>query len=162
MKKKAFGAKICVLIWLVVCSTAGYAKSRAYFDIKSLQCSEKKSFAFIKIKYKCNIKLAENAELKVYALLKKGRQETVTLETFKLSNVEKGSHEKQFMITASDTKTYGKARKLRVEIWYKDRLTARKTKPRPKEEWWKEEPVTGIIVRADKEIIKLLKKDDDD
>ena len=161
MRKKLF--KIVVLITLLFCSIYSDAKRKASFEVKSIQDRQKKSFAFIEVKYKCNVKKAKNAELKVYVLLKKGRKETVALGTFNLSDVEKGTHRETFMITPKYTDKYGTPRKFRAEIWYKDKLTTSKTKPTArKKKWWEKEGITGIIVPSDREIEKLLKKDKDD
>ena len=135
------------------------AKYKASFKVTSIQDRHKKSFAFIEVRYKCNLKRAKSAELKIYVLLKKGRKETVAWGTFNLSDVEKGTHRETFMITPKYTDKYGTPRKFRAEIFYKDRLIASKTKPgAKKKKWWEEEDVTGIIVPSDREIEKSLKK----
>ena len=161
MRNKLF--KIVVLITLLFCSIYSDAKQKASFKVTSIQDRQKRSFAFIEVRYECNVKKAKSAELKIYVLLKKGRKETVALATFNLSDVEKGTHRETFMITPKYTDKYGTPRKFRAEIWYKDRLTASRTKPGvKKKKWWKKEDITGIIVPSDSEIEKLLKKDKED
>ncbi len=159
MTNKLF--RIVVLITLLFCSIHSDAKQKSSFKVTSIQDRHKKSFAFIEVKYKCNVKKAKSAELKIYVLLKKGRKETVALETFNLSDVEKGTHRETFMITPKYTDKYGTPRKFRAEIWYKDRLIASKTKPgAKKKKWWEKKDIAGIILPSDREIEKLLKKED--
>ena len=144
---------------LVLISTAGWrAESKPAFDIKTLGDREHEDFVFIRVKYRCRLKTAQDVELRVYALLGRGRKEKVASGGVKLAEVERGYHLQTFMITPSHTTSYGTPRKLRVEIWYNDRLAASKTKPRIKQKWWERETM-GIIVQSDDKIEKLMRDD---
>ena len=162
MLRKFVKVLVGILLLGFVLDKAGET-AKQYFDIKSIQSRVKKDFAFIQVKYKCNLKSVENAELRIYSLLKKGSREKVAFGKFDLNEIEKGYYKETFMISASYVKEYGKPRKFRVEIWYKDRLRATKTKPGAKKKWWEKDSM-NIITRSDKQLEKLLRdyEDDDD
>ncbi len=142
---------------LVLVSVAGMqGESKPAFDVKALTDREDEDFVFIKTKYRCNLKTAKNVELKIYALLGRGSKKKTASGSIKLAKVERGYHSQTFMITPSLTTSYGTPRKLHVEIWYKDRLTASRTKPSTKEKWW-EGKTMDIIVRSDDKIEKLMR-----
>jgi hypothetical protein len=146
-----------VTLVLVLISAAGWrAESKPAFDVKTLGDKEYEDFVFIKVKYRCHLKTAQDVELKIYALLGSGSKKKVASGNIKLAKVEKGYHLQTFMITPSHTANYGTPRKLRVEIWYKDRLAASKTKPGTKKKWWEEETM-NIIVQSDDKIEKLMR-----
>ena len=156
MKKFVNLLIVVVLVGFVLDKAAESAK--AYFEIRSVQTKVKKKFAFIEVKYKCNLKKAKNVELKVYAFHKKGGVEKVTSGKFIVNEVEKGTDKELFMIGAGYVKEYGSPRKIRVEIWYKDKLRASKTKPGAKKKWWKKDTM-NVIVRTDIELQRLLRDD---
>ncbi len=162
--KKVLGVVIAVILLGFVLDKS-VEPARPYFDIRSIGSTLQKDFAFIDLKYTCNIKKVERAELKIYALLKKGRDEKLASGTFTLNEIEKGSHKEAFMIMASHIKQHGGPRALRAEIWYRDKLYATKTKPSSsiKKKWWKKdtEDMMNIITRSDKQLRKLLRDEDD-
>ncbi len=165
--KKTFSLMIAAIVLSLIPGKVGEpakaysGTTKAYFDIKSMQSTVKKDYAFIQVKYKCNLKHVEAAELKLYVLLKKGSQKKLASGTFSLKDVEKGRYKEKFMIKASYIREYGRPRYLRAEIWYKDRIRAGKTKPRPKEKWW-EKKAMSIITRSDEDLERLLRRTDDD
>ena len=142
---------------LVLVSIASWrADSKPAFDVKTLADREHEDFVFIRVKYRCSLKTAQDVELRVYALLGRGKKEKAASGSVKLAEIERGYHLQTFMMTPSHTARYGTPRKLRVEIWYNDRLAASKTKPRIKEKWWKRETM-DIIVQSDDRIEKLMR-----
>lgn len=145
---------------LLFCSVPyGSGETKPSLEIRSVQSSVKKDFVFIEVKYKCNLKRIRDVELKIYALLKKGREEKIASGSFRLIEVEKGTDKKHFMIMSDYVKEYGKPRGVRVEMWHEDRILISETKPRPKEKWWKGETI-NIIVRSDEKVEKLLREED--
>ena len=147
---------------LVVAILLGFILDRVgesaetYFKIRSIQSRTRKDFAFIEVKYKCNVKKIENVELKIYAFLKKGSHEKVASGSVNLSEIEKGTHKEIFLLLPKHIDEYGTPRKFRAEIWYKDRIHASRTKPGSKEKWWEKDAV-NIIIRSDEELEKLLR-----
>ncbi len=157
--KKAFSVVIAGIV-LGFILDKGVASAKPYFDIRSIGSSVDKDFAFIKIRYRCNLRKVKTAELKIYGLLKKGRDETVVLGTFSLNEIEKGRHKETFMIYPAYIKEHGSPRALRAEIWYKDKIRATKTKPPSslKRKWWKKDAI-NIIKQSDKDIERLIRDD---
>ncbi len=159
MKKIVNLLIVVILLGFVLDGTGETAK--AYFDIRSIQSRTRKDFVFIEVKYKCNIKKIENVELKIYAFLKKGSYEKVASGSFNLGEVEKGRHKEIFTLLPSHIDEYGKPRKFRAEMWYKDRIHASKTKPDSRKKWWETDAV-NIIIRSDEKLEKLLRDYEDD
>jgi len=157
--KKIFCVVIAVIL-LGLVSEKSAESARECFDIRSMDMEEEKDFVFVDVKYKCWLKRAEGAELRVYVLLKKRKDEKLASGSFSLGELEKRTYKENFMITASHAKEYGSPKNLRVEIWHKDRIRAAKTKPRAREKWWAKESV-DIITRPDKDLLALLRGDDD-
>ena len=152
--RKVLKVLIPVLMLVFIASWRG--ESKPAFKVMALGDSEKEDFVFIRMKYRCSLKTAQDVELRVYALLGRGSKKKAASGSIKLAKVERGYHTQTFMITPSLTTSYGTPRKLHVEIWYNDRLAADKTKPRMKEKWWEEETM-NIIVPSDDKIEKLVR-----
>ncbi len=140
----------------------GVESAKPYFDIRSVQSRVIEHYGFIDVKYKSNIRNVKTAELKIYGLLKKGRDETLISGTFTLNEIEKGRHEENFMIDPVYIREHGRPRALRAEIWYRDKIYASKTKPKSslRDKWWKKDAI-NIIKQSDKEIERLLRDYDD-
>ncbi len=157
--KKVLGVVIAVIL-LGFILDKGVESAKSYFDIRSIGSSVRKNFAFIHVKYKCNIKKVETVELKIYALLKKGRDEKLVLGTFSLNEIDKGRHKEAFMISPTYIREYGRPRALRAEIWYQDKIYATETNPHSslKQKWWKKDAI-NIIKQSDKEIERLLREE---
>ncbi len=162
--KKVFGVVIAVIL-LGFILDKGVESAKPYFEIRSIGSRLEKKFAFIRIKYRCNLTKAKTADLKIYALLKKGRDEKIASGTFSFNEIEKGSHKEVFMISSIYIREHGSPRALRAEIWYQDKLYTTKTKPPSsiKKKWWEKdtEDMMNIITRSDKELEKLLRDEDD-
>ena len=117
------------------------------FEVKRLSRDKEEDYLIIDTKYKCTLKEAEDVKIKFYVLFEKKKKIALAVGEKNLSVVEKGSHNLSVSITPENLKRYGNDKKYRVEIWYKGKLLAAKTKPKSSiaEKWWLLEKTVSII-----------------
>ena len=154
--------------WAVVIILANFLFSQAFgggedFSISSLSKKEKRvkrdRYLLLTAVYRSRPKKASDVKVKFYTLLKKGSKEILAEGSQSFLEVEKGKHEVIMVITDSHLKSYGSVKKIRVEIWYDEKLVASETKPSlgKKKKWWEKREAKNIIEPGE-EIMKLIER----
>lgn len=163
--------------WAVVLILANFVFSQAFgaedFSISSLSKEKKRAagedYLFLTAVYKSRPKEVSDVEVKFYVLLKKTSEETLAVGSQSFSEVKKGKHKVIMVIKppeeSSDVKSYGRVKKMRVEVWYDEELVASKTKPqsskrkmkKKKYRWWEQGDEENILEPGE-DLLKLIKE----